>query len=190
LREETGAAAHEDLRPTGKQRFAAEECGNEGRCRRKQENSPPSKGKPDQQTKRGQNPQEAHFSALGQEHIEIDSGAFLRLDCSISDFEKGGIHPHSSHHRRRRQQSHSPSPNGNNPTISAADLNPVNVTAPSPGIDEYSPLAAAGTHIAKAAPFDDPPALTTGDATFSNVDIDIDLCLGGRHARWCSQQPS
>jgi hypothetical protein len=83
----------------------------------------------------------------------------------------------------------SPSPNGNDPTIAAADLDPVIVAAPSPGIDEYSPLAAAGTDIAKAAPFHDPPALTTGDATFSDVDINIDLCLGGGHAHWRSHEP-
>src|SRR5262249_35810211 len=84
LSEETGAAAHEDLRPARKQRFAAEKCGDERRCRREQENTPPPKGKPDQQTKPNQNPQEAHFSALGQQHIEIGSGAFPRSSPLLS----------------------------------------------------------------------------------------------------------
>jgi hypothetical protein len=92
------------------------------------------------------------------------------------------------------EQFHSPSPNGNDLTIPAADLDPEIITASSPGIGEYSPLAATGTHIAKAAPFDDPPALTTGDATssdatFSDVNIDIDLCLGSRHAHWRGYEP-
>src|SRR5262245_7406167 len=36
----------------------------------------------------------------------------------------------------------SPSLDGNDPTISAANLNPMIVTTPPPGIDEYSALAA------------------------------------------------
>jgi hypothetical protein len=83
---------------------------------------------------------------------------------------------------------------GSNLTISAANLNPEIVTAPSPGIDECSSFAAARTHIAEATPFHDPPTLTTGDATpseaaaLSNINIDIHSCLGGGHARGRSDQ--